>query len=345
MDVSSSFRLRLFALGLFLTYIAISWITALAEGWTAMEGLYYGVAVMTPVGFGDFVPDSTTGRIVAIVLTPVGIILGFGIGLLLLQESFMSLVQRRRSGMVPRGLKDHYIIIGYGRTGRVVADTMLKLGRGICILESDASRHVELMKRDVPFVIGSALDQENIDAARVDSCAGVVITFENDAESVYVVLEVRERRSTVPIICTASSQDSARRLQLAGATKTVLSRTVAGDMLAKAALNPEVLELVTVSGEHGDSEHTAFGQVVVTADSWLNGLELREAGSRAPGALVVLASRGDARRHAPGGDLRIEEGMMLVLVGDPEAIGAYETPCGPDEELSERLAQRRRGEV
>lgn len=339
-----SFRLRLFVVGLVLTFLAISWITALVEGWNWLDGLYYGVAVMTTVGFGDFTPQTDAGKIITLVLSPLGIILGFGIGLLLLQDSFMRLVQRRRHGMVPRKLSGHYIVIGYGRTGQAVVETLINLGHEVCVLETSSEARTLLEKRHVPYIIGTALDQENIDAAMVATCAGVIVTFENDAESVYVTLEVRERRADVPLIVTASTHDSARRLELAGATRTILSRSVAGDMLAKAALNPEMLGLVTAGASGLDKAHAAFAQVYVNDDSWLAGMQLRETGSRAPGALVVMALIGEKRRLAPGPDMPIKSGMILVLVGDADAIAAYEQLKAPSEELTKELAQRRNAE-
>jgi hypothetical protein len=55
-------------------------------------------------------------------------------------------------------LRDHVVLCGYGRFGRVVAEELSRLGVGLVVIETNPAMQPALEASGHPFVIGSALD-------------------------------------------------------------------------------------------------------------------------------------------------------------------------------------------
>ena len=303
-------------------YVVLSLGTALVEeGWSSVDGFYYGMACLTTVGFGDLVPLSAAGRLLALFLIPVGIVLGFGAGFLMVQDAVRVLINRRDLVMIDSNLDGHTIVCGYGKVGRVVARTLLNLKRQVCVVERETGLCASLEDVGIDHVIGDALDSAVLQKARIDKASCVVTTFENDVDNVYVVLEVRDLCPQLTVIATGSGRDAVRRLRLAGAHRVIAAPAIAGEMLAKSAINPEAIDLMTdvTDASAGDA---SIGQVAVQEQAWIAGRTIADAGKSAPGALIVMIKEGDATTMAPAGTLVIRPGMVLVVVGQSGAVKA-----------------------
>lgn len=309
-------------------FIVLSLGTALAEGWGVGTGLYYGMACLTTVGFGDVVPLTVIGRTLAVVLIPVGIVLGFGAGFLMIQDAVRVLINRRDLVMIDSNLDGHTIVCGYGKVGRVVARTLLNLKRQVCVVERDVGLLSRLEDDGIDHVIGDAMDTGVLRKAGIDRASCVVTTFENDADNVYVVLEVRDLRPELTIIASGSGRDALRRLKLAGAHRVIAPPAIAGEMLAKSSINPDAVDLMTEVTDASAGDAT-IGQVAVQEESWIAGRTLADIGKAAPGALVVMVKDGDRVTMAPGGTTSVNEGMVLVVVGKADAVKAMSAMEAP----------------
>ena len=95
------------------------------EAWGFLDALYMTVITLTTVGYEEIHKLSTSGRIFTIILaiTGVGTVLyTLGIGAqFVLEGEIQQIFGRKRLEKKLEALKDHYIICGYGRMGRIIA--------------------------------------------------------------------------------------------------------------------------------------------------------------------------------------------------------------------------------
>jgi voltage-gated potassium channel len=308
----------------------------LDESW--FQSLYRAVVTVTLSGL-DTVPSSNGARVVSLVLIGAGLTLIAYAGAVIVDAmagGVLSgvLAERRRERTIEQ-LRDHFIICGYGRVGRRIAEEFRAAGVPYLVLDLHEDA-VAAAKEDGALLLeGDATKDENLRRAGLESARGLAAASDSDADNLYVVLSARTSRPDLTIVARASGADAERKLRLAGADRVVLPYTTAGRVMANLVLKPQV---------------TAFLDAVTTAtgpDLQLAEIEVRETSSAAgktirdlrirheTGALVVSLRKADGSFDTtPEPDTPIAVGDVLIGVGSPDEIRALEDLFAPRETVA-----------
>jgi voltage-gated potassium channel len=308
----------------------------LHEPW--FQSFYRAVVTATLTGL-DSVPSSDGARAVSIVLVFGGLtIIGYAGAVIVeaMSGGVLSgaLAERRRERTIQQ-LHDHFIICGYGRVGRRVAEEFRAAGVPYLVLDYHEDAVQAAHEDGVLIVEGDATKDENLRRAGLDRAQGLVAASDSDADNLYVVLSARTARPDLTIVARAADGDAERKLLLAGADRVVLPYTTAGRVMANLVLKPQV---------------TAFLDVVTTAtgpDLQLAEIEVRETCAAAgrsirelrirheTGAIVVALRKPDGTFDTtPEPDTPIEVGDVLIGVGSPDEIMALEDLFAPRETVA-----------
>jgi len=286
----------------------------LAEGLSPLDALYFTVVTVTTVGFGDIAPTTALGKVLTLVLAPAGLVAVFGLGLSLIEDQVRSLILTGGVRPMERKLaaiSGHFIVCGYGRLGSNVVKELRSMKKEVVVVDRDehALRGVE--DPGIIPVVGEALTEEVLQKAGIGRARALVTTFRDDTSNVYVVLEAREITQDIEIVSAASSREAARRLYLAGATRVVSPDLVGAEMLAKSAVNPAVLQLMSrLTDPRGLVEN--LSQVVISEGSRLAGVTLDRLRSMGVSAKIVMIRDGDSVEFLPTGSSMIRGGSVLV---------------------------------
>ncbi len=308
----------------------------LHESW--FQSLYRAVITVTLAGL-DTVPSNDSSRIVSILLVGAGLTTIAYAGAVIVDAIAGgavsgALAERRRERTIEQ-LRDHFIICGYGRVGRRVADEFRAADVPYVVLDFHEDAVAAAQEDGVLLLEGDATRDENLRRAGLDRARGLVAASDSDADNLYVVLSARSARPDLTIVARASGADAERKLRLAGADRVVLPYTTAGRVMANLVLKPQV---------------TAFLDVVTTAtgpDLQLAEIEVRETSSAAgktirdlrirheTGALVVSLRKADGSFDTtPEPDTPIAVGDVLIGVGSPDEIRALEDLFAPRETVA-----------
>ena len=203
-----------------------------------------------------------------------------------------ALAERRRKRAIDR-LEDHYIICGYGRVGRRVADEFRDAGVDYVVLDFNQDALQSAREDGALFIEGNATDDEDLEAAGLARAKGLVASSDSDVDNLYITLSARTARPNLFIVARASEEDVAEKLRRAGADRVVQPYSTAGKEMAALVLKPQVSAfLETVTGTGGGDlqyEEIEVTQASGQADKTIRGLRIRHE----TGAVIVALKKQD----------------------------------------------------
>src|SRR5918996_1225704 len=218
------------------------------EGWSFTEALYMTVITLTTVGYKEVRPLDTTGQLWTMVLliTGVGTLFYAAVSSveLVVEGAIRGYFGRRRMQAAIGKLNGHYILCGYGRVGRQVAAEFALDDLPFVIIEQEPETVEECVQKGYLVLPGEASDDDVLKEGGLRRARGLVATVDSDADNVFVVLSARKLNPELHIVARASSDESAAKLEIAGADRTLSPYAVGGRRLASLATQPLVVDFL-----------------------------------------------------------------------------------------------------
>ena len=324
------------ALVLLLTGGTIGYHRILGEGW--IEALYRSVVTISLTGI-DTKPTGTHAQLFTIFLLLAGVaifayIAGTIVELIARGVLTGAWAERRRRQAIDR-LHDHYIICGYGRVGRRVAEEFREAGVPYVVLDFNPDAIEAAREHGDHFIEGNGTEDEDLRAAGLERARGVVASSDSDADNLYIALSARTTRPDLLIVARASDEDAAKKLELAGADRVVQPYVAAGRVMASLMLKPQVtafLDVVTTAG----GPDLRFEEIEVTSACGQAGKTIRDLNIRGEtGALIVaLRKRDGTFDTTPTPDAHLEAGDVMIAAGTPAELRALEDLFAPRETVA-----------
>jgi voltage-gated potassium channel len=303
------------------------------EGWSAWDAFYMTIISLTTVGYREVHPLSRMGEAFTAVLLVGGVgtvLYSFTLlGARVIEGTLHNPWERRRVLHMLEQLENHFIVCGYGRIGAIVVDDFERQHVPYVVIERDPTRLQILRDAGRLVVEGDASSEDVLTKAGVARARGLIAAVSTDAENVYAILSARLMQPSLYIIGRAESDESARKLQKAGADRVISPYQIGGLHMAQLALRPAVVEFVQLatSSEFMD---LSMEQVEVRTDGPLVGQTIVGANLRQGfGVIVVGIRRASGRMEFnPASDARMEAGDSLVLLGTTEQLGKLARHAG-----------------
>ncbi|MEX1018091.1 MAG: NAD-binding protein [Litorilinea sp.] len=302
-----------------LFHVIMEWEGQTEHSW--LTGVYWTLTVMSTLGFGDITFTSDIGRVFSSVVLLSGIIFL----LVLLPFTFIEFfyapwlraqASARAPGQLPEKTAGHVILTNLDEVTAPLIERLIKFQYPYVILVPDLTEALRLDNLGYHVMRAELDNPESYRAARVEN-ALLVATTVNDRLNTNIAFTVREACSKVPIVATANVEASVDILQLAGCDVVLQLGKMMGDALARRVVGTDRLaHVIGVFDELQIAEALAQETDIV-------GKTLVESGLRQRVGLTVLGVwvRGQFQLAYP--ELRIENGMVLVLAGDEAAIDRY----------------------
>jgi voltage-gated potassium channel len=338
-DHAFSFRRFTYAVAAMLLVLAIGTIGfhwAIDEPW--LQSLYRSVVSSTLTGL-DTVPRNDASRIITIFLVLAGISIFAYIGSLVVEAIARGVVgglwaeTRRRRAI--EALREHYIICGFGRVGRRVAEELRHEGAPFVVLDYSLEAKEAAQEQDVLFIEGNGTDDDDLHSAGLERARGLVAASDDDSDNLYITLSARAVNPQLLIVARASNEDAAKKLRLAGADRIVQPYQAAGRAMANLMLRPQVTAFVDVVTSATGTD-LRFEEIEVSEASGQGGKTIRELDIRnQTGALIVaLRKRDGSFDTTPTPEAMLEVGDVLIAAGTEEELRALEQLFAPRETVA-----------
>lgn len=134
-------------------------------------------------------------------------------------------------------LRDHVVLIGYGRVGKLIASDLKARDRSFILIEDQPDTAKEAKEAGLSVVRGNALDPAALEAAGIERASKLLIAIPEGFEGGAVVEAVRRVRPDIAIVARAHSDAEVAHLEAAGAGEVVMGeREIASRMLSLCAV-------------------------------------------------------------------------------------------------------------
>lgn len=264
-----------------------------------------------------------------------------------------------RSGPEPQpithGLRDHVVVVGYGRVGEHIVSVLRRLEKPFLIIELDAARAAEFQQRGIPTLFGDAANSEILTHTGLKDAKALVVTLPDEVATELVVIAARDLAPDIPIIARAATREGVHHLSRLGASDVIHPELEGGLEVVRhtlLALDYPLLQVQqytdAVRRDQYDTfitsheEHMMLDQLLAAArgmditwhslasDSPLVGQTLAEGNVRAHTGASVIAVMRDGQVYAnPKSSFRFEMGDIIGLLGDSDQIEAAEKLFNP----------------
>jgi voltage-gated potassium channel len=299
------------------------------EGYTAREALYMVIITLSTVGFEEVHQLSPAGEILVMVMIVTGLVTMTyclkALAEVFLEGQIQTLLGRRMMQREIGSLKDHYIVCGFGRMGRILCQELKAEEVSFVVVENRDELAEELQAEDYLVLRGDATEDEALGQAGIARAKGLVAVVSNDVDNLFIVLSAREMtRRTNPglyILARATDMSATKKIERAGANRVISPYHIGGMRLVQALLRPTVYDFVEVVTQSSGLD-LKIEEFTVASSSAVAGTAIRDSGLRQTYDVIIFAIKKDSGEMVfnPGPAYVIEAGDVLISMGDRQQV-------------------------
>lgn len=204
-------------------------------------------------------------------------------------------------------------VIGLGRFGSSVARTLADSGCEVLAVDVDEARVKAIADYVTDAVRANALDDEALRGLGLRNFEVVVVAIGHEVEASILTTVLLKEMGVPKIVAKAQDDLHGRVLQKVGADIVVFPERDMGVRLAHTLISRNVIDEIQISTDYSIMEMQAPPRFV---DRSLKELELRQRF----GLTVLAIRRADRIIVSPDAEQTLEEGDVLVALGQPEKL-------------------------
>ncbi|MDZ7581279.1 MAG: potassium channel protein [Deltaproteobacteria bacterium] len=306
----------------------------LLEKWRFIESLYMVIITLSTVGFMEVKPLSDPARIMTILVIFGGVgsffYLGGSLAQMLVEGKFQNMLGRRRVQKIIDELTGHYIICGYGRIGKVVAQGIKKENFEVIVIEKDKGALLQLEENKMLFIEGDATKDEVLLSAGLKKAKCLITALSDDAANVFVTLTSRQLNPKITIVARTDMEPHVSRLKQAGADNVFMPYNIGGLRLVQSVLRPTATSLLDLA-IRGDI-NLQMEELPVGKNSEFVSKLVKDSGIRPRFDILIVGIKKSSGEMVfnPGPETIINDGDLLVALGKPENLQKLQKVCDPE---------------
>lgn len=225
-------------------------------------------------------------------------------------------------------MKRQFAVIGLGRFGYSVAETLVKKGCEVLAIDHDETKIQAISDLATFAVQCDATDERALKSVSAQNVDVAVVSIGENIEASILIVQTLKEMGIKSIIAKAVTNTHGRILTNLGVNEVIYPERDAAVRLAHRLVSPKVLEYLELAPGYSIEE--------VTVPEKLAGLRLSEAGIREQYRLNVLGIKKRVTRmvkgrmvkdevfnFTPSPDDVVERGDVLVVIGKQEDLDQF----------------------
>ena len=306
------------------------------EGWSLVDSIYMTIITLTTVGFGEVHQISELGRLYTIIVIFLGgsffVYVAGAIVQFMVEGRIRTILGRRRLDRKINQLKNHYIICGYGRIGRVLCQRLREHKSVNLIVIDNNPELISTMEEDgILYVYGDATDEAVLTKAGIERARVLVAVLSTDTHNVFLVLTARQMNPQILIIARTTHKESEKKLKAAGANIVESPYDIGAVSMAQRILRPTVTNFLDLALTQNNKD-IQMEEIPVSPQSKLANIMLKDSGIRQKFNLILIAiKKADGSMiFNPSYESMFREGDTVIAVGRHENLIRFEKALNPN---------------
>lgn len=295
------------------------------EDMTFFEAFYQTIITITTVGFSEIKPLSIEGRMMTIMIIFMGIgsvTYSFGqlVGILV-EGELGKFFGRKKLAKQIADLKNHFIVCGYGRIGKIICKELEADQIDYVVIEQEPKAVEELERNGILFVPMNATSDEALIKAGIMKARGLVTAVTSDADNVFITLTAKGLRSDIFVLSRSSDENNEPKLIRAGASMVVSPYLIGGRRMAQVLKRPTVVDFIDIATV-GNKLGLMIEEAKLGSTSNLIGKTIIESNLRQNYGLIVVAIKKQSGEMVfnPMPSEMLEKGDVIVVIGKKEEM-------------------------
>jgi voltage-gated potassium channel len=302
------------------------------EKWNLFDSLYMTIITLTTVGFEEVHVLSGAGRAFTIVLMLSGVgamLYALGVAArVLIEGEIREIFGRKKLSKTIEKLKDHYIICGYGRMGKIICREMKENEAAFVVIEK-LPDVLASMNENILVFHGDATQDSVLRDAGIEKARGLISVLSSDADNLYVVLSARGLNPNLKIVVRAVEEGSRQKLLRAGADNVISPYYIGGIRIAHTVLKPAVVDFMEFATRSKNLD-LQIEEIQIKDKSDIIGKGLDECGIRRELGIIIVAIKkmSGEMEFNPTSTSLIKQGDILIAMGETKQLKALEDLVG-----------------
>jgi voltage-gated potassium channel len=305
------------------------------ERWNFLDAAYMTAITLSTVGFMEVHKISSAGRIFTIIMIFAGVGYFLYIAGVIMQSivegEMQSILGRKRLDKKISKLKNHYIVCGYGRIGRVLCQLIKEETNDIVVIETDDSLIAALEKDKMHYLHGDASNEGVLLKAGVKNASFLVAALGTDTANVFLVLTARQVNPDIFIMARASNPDVRSKLMVAGANLVESPYDTGAVSMGLKLLRPSVSSFLDVALSR-KRDAIQIEELFVPKSSKYTNVALKDSGIRQDFNLIIISIKKASGEMLfnPHFETLIEPKDTVIVMGKTPDLRKFTKAINPE---------------
>lgn len=310
------------------------------EKWSLLDSIYMTTITLSTVGFKEVNELSQAGRIFTTILILAGVGYFLYIAGIIIQSivegEIQSILGRKRLDRKIQKLKNHYILCGYGRIGKVLCQLIKEETNDVVVIEEKTELIESLGQERIHHIVGDSTSEDVLKKAGIQNASNLIAALGTDTANVFLVLTARQLNPDIHIMARASVPEVKRKLFVAGANLVESPYDTGALSMGLKLLRPSVSNFLEVALSR-KKEGIQIDEIYIPTKSQYTNIALKDSTIRQEFNLIIIAIKKASGKMLfnPHFETLIEPEDTVIVMGKNSDLITFSNATNPKKESAQ----------